>query len=86
MIPDGSQCFLDHFWNFQNVHQIWTRAPCIYGFYYNKILQKILESIWGYPEKSYFYIYGLQKNDNFGKDGHRKMMMIRRIKSSKSCI
>ena len=30
MIPDGFQYFLDDFWNFQKVHQIWTRAPCIY--------------------------------------------------------
>ena len=26
--------------------QIWARGPRIYGFYYTKILQKILESIW----------------------------------------
>ena len=31
--------------------QIWTRAPRIYGFYYTKILQKILESIWEHPGK-----------------------------------
>ena len=51
--------------------------PRIYGFYYTKILQKILESIWEHPGKYYFYIYGLQKNVKFGKDGHRKMMKIR---------
>ena len=30
MIPGGFQYFLDDFWNFQNVHQIWTRAPCMH--------------------------------------------------------
>ena len=30
MIPDGFQYFLDDFWNFRNVHQIWTRATRIY--------------------------------------------------------
>ena len=29
--------------------QIWTRGPRIYGLYYNKILQQILESIWEHP-------------------------------------
>ena len=29
--------------------QIWTRGPRIYGFYYTKILKKILESIWEHP-------------------------------------
>ena len=29
--------------------QIWTRAPRIYSFYYTKILQNILESIWEHP-------------------------------------
>ena len=64
--------------------KIWTRGPRIYGFYYTKTPQTILESIWGHPGKYYFYIYGLQKNVKFGKDGHRKMMKIRLIKSPKS--
>ena len=51
MTPDQLQYFLDDFWNFQNVHQIWTHAPRIYRFYYTRILQKILESIWEHPLK-----------------------------------
>ena len=27
MIPDGFQYFLDDFWHFQHVHQIWTFTP-----------------------------------------------------------
>ena len=30
MIPDISRYFLDHFWNFQIVHQIWSLTPLIY--------------------------------------------------------
>ena len=40
MIPDGFQYCLDDFWNFQNVHQIWTRAPRIYDFCYTKNTSK----------------------------------------------
>ena len=29
--------------------QIWARGPRIYSFYYSKILQKVLESIWEHP-------------------------------------
>ena len=32
----------------------WTRGPRIYGFYYTKILQKILESTWEHLGKYYF--------------------------------
>ena len=41
--------------------QIWTCGPCIYGFYYTKILQKILESIWEHPGKYYLWKYENQK-------------------------
>ena len=30
MIPDEFPYFFDDFWNFQNLHQIWTRAPRIH--------------------------------------------------------
>ena len=50
--------------------QIWTRGPRIYGFYYTKVLQQILESIWGHLKK--MLLSGLQKNVKFGKDGHRQ--------------
>ena len=30
MIPDILQSSLDDLWNFQSVHQVWTRGPCIY--------------------------------------------------------
>ena len=67
MIPDGFQYLLDDFWNFQKFHQIWTRAPCIYSFYYTKIIQIILENIWEHPYKYYFYTSGLQQNCQFWK-------------------
>ena len=34
----------------------WARRPRIYGFSYTKILQKILESIWGHLVKILFSI------------------------------
>ena len=42
--------------------QIWTRGLRFYGFYYTKILQKILESIWGHLGKYYLWKYETQKN------------------------
>ena len=36
---------------------IWTRGPRIDVFYYTKILQKILESIWQHHGKYYFCKY-----------------------------
>ena len=42
----------------------WARGPRIYGFSYTKILQKILESIWGHLGKYYFCIYENQKIEN----------------------
>ena len=47
--------------------QIWTRALRIYGFYYTKILQTILESIWEHPGKYYLWKYETQ---NFRKCGN----------------
>ena len=35
--------------------QIWTRGPRIYGFYYTKILHKILERIWEHPGTHYLW-------------------------------
>ena len=35
---------------------IWTRGPRIYGFYYTRILQKRLESIWGHLGNMLFSI------------------------------
>ena len=46
--------------------QIWTRGPRIYSFYYTKILQKILESIWEHPGK-YLWKYGNQKFRKYSK-------------------
>ena len=63
MIPDGLQYFLDNFWIFKialnldhHNGQFWTRTPCIYGFYYTRILQNILESIWGHLQKILFVL------------------------------
>ena len=65
--------------------QIWTSVPRIYGFHDTKRLQQILESLWEHPVKMFMHIW-TSKNDDFGKDGHRKMRKIRLIKSSKSYV
>ena len=48
--------------------QIWTRGPRIYGLYYTKILQQILESIWKHFGKYYFW-----KHEN------RKFLKVRNV-------
>ena len=48
--------------------QIWTRGPRIYGLYYTRILQNILESIWEHPGKTDLWKYEtqtFQKNGTF---------------------
>ena len=66
MIPDGFQYFLDGFWNFQNFHKIWTRAPRIYGLYYTKRLQIFIDilflHIWT-SKKCQFWKRRAPKND-----------------------
>ena len=74
MILGGFQYLLDDFRNFHIFHQIWTCAPRIYGF--TKILHQILESIWEHFQKYDFCTYGLQKNADVGKDGHRQIIKI----------
>ena len=74
MIPDGFQYFLDDFWNFQNVHQIWTLTPRIYHQNTKKYIRKFM----GTSFKNIICAYlEFKKVVNFGKDGHRKMMKIR---------
>ena len=64
MIPDGLQYFLDHFWNFQNVHQI---LPLTFLFYHQRIskntrtsMESSLKILFPYLDMS-----ELQKIQNF---------------------
>ena len=50
--------------------QIWTRGSRIYGVYYTKILQNILESIWEHPGKDYLWKSETQKNRQIGTYPH----------------
>ena len=45
--------------------QIWIRGPRIYGFYYIKILQQILESLWEHLGKYYLW---KSENQHFRKN------------------
>ena len=80
MIPDQLQYFLDDFWNFQNVHQIWTCGPRIYHQKTTKNIRKFMES----SLKVLFLHIWTSCLVNFGKDGHRKMMKICLIKSAET--
>ena len=46
--------------------QIWSRGPCINGFYYPKIISKLLESIWGHPGKILFGTMRIKSFENYG--------------------
>ena len=67
MIPDRLQHFLDDLWNFQHFPQIWTRAPCIYGVYYTKILQQY-QKVYGDILKKLLCLHiWTSKKSQFGK-------------------
>ena len=44
------------------IGHFWARGPRIYGFSYAKAPQKILESIWGHPQKILCFLSGTSKN------------------------
>ena len=52
------------------IGHFWARGPRIYGFSYTKILQKILESIWGHPQTNIIFLSGTSKNIKFGPAKH----------------
>ena len=51
MFPGLLQYFVDAFWNFEIVHQIWTRRPCIYRQNISKNTRKITCTKQGGTEK-----------------------------------
>ena len=51
------------------INHFWARRPCISGFSYTKLPQKILESIWEHPGKN-LSKYDTQKIENSGPCVH----------------
>ena len=65
-----------HYFRHQNLifHYFWIFQPLeprIHGFYYTKILQKILENIWEHPQFFLVYMY-FKKMTNLEKTGTEK--------------
>ena len=75
MAKKGPQSYPNTFWMILGTSKIltffgpiighvWARRPCISAFSYTKLLQKILESVWGHLGKYYF---SMSDNQNFRK-------------------
>ena len=82
MAKKGTRSFWDTFYMILGTSKIslnlgpiighfWARRPCISGFPYTKLLQKILESIWEPLGKILFSIYD---NQNFRKLSKRQTL------------
>ena len=78
MAKKGPRSYPNTFWMISGTSKIsiiigpiighfWARGPRIYGFYYTKILQKILESIWEHLGNILFSMSGKQHFRKFSK-------------------
>ena len=67
MIPDLLQCFLDHFWNCQQIDWIWTREPCIH----HQNIPKHRRRIWEHPWTYYWSYLRIWESENVGRSRNR---------------
>ena len=89
MIPDRLQYCLDDFWNFENFTKSWPYwaksgpvDPVFVAFIIQKILQKMLESIWEHPGNLSLEIWE-PKNSKIAEHACTKLLTLWNFEISK---